>query len=218
MAEEFKVLISTELDTASVDSLKQQISGIKTNPIKIKIDTSNVTSQINKIKQQIQNLSGIKINLSGNGIGNGNSIKSIDDITRAYNDLQKIQKQLNSTRIKINGLDATKDVRQISVLSGQLQRLQADYNNLYQTFGKHFSTDQIDNLNRAFEITNNRIAATNANLADTSAIKQQEAAYKELLTISQQISKTEIKIGGIKGIIGHENEVAELEKVVTSNT
>ena len=212
MAEEFKVLISTELDTASVDSLKQQISGIKTNSIKIKIDTSNVTSQINKIKQQIQNLSGIKINLSGNGVGNGNSVKSIDDITRAYNDLQKIQKQLNSTRIKINGLDATKDVRQISVLSGQLQRLQADYNNLYQTFGKHFSTDQIDNLNRAFEITNNRIAATNANLADTSAIKQQEAAYKELLTISQQISKTEIKIGGIKGIIGHENEVAELEK------
>ena len=59
MAEEFKVLIGTELDTVSIDSLKQQISGIKTNPVKIKIDTSDVTSQINKIKNQIQNLSEI---------------------------------------------------------------------------------------------------------------------------------------------------------------
>lgn len=210
MAEEFKVLIGTELDTASINSLKQQISGIKTNPIKIKIDTSDVTSQINKIKNQIQNLSGIKINLTGGSVGGG-ATKSVSEITKAYNDLMNIQKRLNSTRIKINGLDATKDVKQISTLSGQLQRLQADYNNLYQTFNRHFSTDQLDNLNRAFEVTSNQIAATNAKMSDTSAIKQQETAYKELLNISQQISKTELKIGGLKGLGGHSNEVAELE-------
>lgn len=210
MAEEFKVLIGTELDTASIDSLKQQISGIKTNPIKIKIDTSDVTSQINKIKNQIQNLSGIKINLTGGSVGGG-AVKNVSEVTKAYNDLMRIQKQLNSTRIKINGLDATKDAKQIGTLSGQLQRLQADYNNLYQTFNKHFSTDQLDNLNRAFEVTSNQISATNAKMADTSAIKQQEAAFKELLNISQQISKTELKIGGLKGIGGHTNEVAELE-------
>lgn len=210
MAEEFLVKIGTELDTASIDSLKQQISGIKTNPIKIKIDTSDVTSQINKIKNQIQNLSGIKINLTGGSVGGG-AVKNVSEVTKAYNDLMRIQKQLNSTRIKINGLDATKDAKQIGTLSGQLQRLQADYNNLYQTFNKHFSTDQLDNLNRAFEVTSNQISATNAKMADTSAIKQQEAAFKELLNISQQISKTELKIGGLKGIGGHTNEVAELE-------
>lgn len=210
MAEEFKVLIGTELDTASIDSLKQQISGIKTNPVKIKIDTSDVTSQINKIKNQIQNLSGIKINLTGSSVGGG-AVKNVSEVTKAYNDLMRIQKQLNSTRIKINGLDATKDAKQIGTLSGQLQRLQADYNNLYQTFNKHFSTDQLDNLNRAFEVTSNQISATNAKMADTSAIKQQKAAFKELLNISQQISKTELKIGGLKGIGGHTNEVAELE-------
>lgn len=210
MAEEFKVLIGTELDTASIDSLKQQISGIKTNPVKIKIDTSDVTSQINKIKNQIQNLSGIKINLTGGNVG-GEAVKNVSEATKVYNDLMRIQKQLNSTRIKINGLDATKDTKQIGILSGQLQRLQADYNNLYHTFNKHFSTDQLDNLNRAFEVTSNQISATNAKMSDTSAIKQQETAFKELLNISQQISKTELKIGGLKGIGGHSNEVAELE-------
>lgn len=212
MAEEFKVLLGAELKSGELDAIKSQINNLQTNPIKLKIDTQNVQSQINGIKKQIQSLSNIKITLNGGSGGNAGGIqRTVAEVNRAYSDLMNLQKRISSIRIQMGGLDGTKNTRQITELSGQLNRLIADYNNLYQTFNRSFSTDQLDNLNRAFETTNNKITALDAKMADTSAIKSQEAAYKELLAVSKQISNIELKIGGLKSIGGHSNEVAELE-------
>lgn len=212
MAEEFKVLLGAELKSGELDAIKSQINNLQTNPIKLKIDTQNVQSQINGIKKQIQSLSNIKITLNGGSGGNAGGIqRTVAEVNRAYSDLMNLQKRISSIRIQMGGLDGTKNTRQITELSGQLNRLMADYNNLYQTFNRSFSTDQLDNLNRAFETTNNKITALDAKMADTSAIKSQEAAYKELLAVSKQISNIELKIGGLKSIGGHSNEVAELE-------
>lgn len=212
MAEEFKVLLGAELKSGELDAIKSQINNLQTNPIKLKIDTQNVQSQINGIKKQIQSLSNIKITLNGGSGGNAGGIqRTVAEVNRAYSDLMNLQKRISSIRIQMGGLDGTKNTRQITELSGQLNRLIADYNNLYQTFNRSFSTDQLDNLNRVFETTNNKITALDAKMADTSAIKSQEAAYKELLAVSKQISNIELKIGGLKSIGGHSNEVAELE-------
>lgn len=212
MAEEFKVLLGAELKSGELDAIKSQINNLQTNPIKLKIDTQNVQSQINGIKKQIQSLSNIKITLNGGSGGNAGGIqRTVAEVNRAYSDLMNLQKRISSIRIQMGGLDGTKNTRQITELSGQLNRLMADYNNLYQTFNRSFSTDQLDNLNRAFETTNNKITALDAKMADTSAIKSQEAAYKELLAVSKQISNIELKIGGLKSIGGHSNELAELE-------
>lgn len=210
--EEFKVLLGAELKSGELDAIKSQINNLQTNPIKLKIDTQNVQSQINGIKKQIQSLSNIKITLNGGSGGNAGGIqRTVAEVNRAYSDLMNLQKRISSIRIQMSGLDGTKNTRQITELSGQLNRLMADYNNLYQTFNRSFSTDQLDNLNRAFETTNNKITALDAKMADTSAIKSQEAAYKELLAVSKQISNIELKIGGLKSIGGHSNEIAELE-------
>lgn len=212
MAEEFKVLLGAELKSGELDAIKSQINNLQTNPIKLKIDTQNVQSQINGIKKQIQSLSNIKITLNGGSGGNAGGIqRTVAEVNRAYSDLMNLQKRISSIRIQMGGLDGTKNTRQITELSGQLNRLMADYNNLYQTFNRSFSTDQLDNLNRVFETTNNKITALDAKMADTSAIKSQEAAYKELLAVSKQISNIELKIGGLKSIGGHSNEIAELE-------
>lgn len=212
MAEEFKVLLGAELKSGELDAIKSQINNLQTNPIKLKIDTQNVQSQINGIKKQIQSLSNIKITLNGGSGGNAGGIqRTVAEVNRAYSDLMNLQKRISSIRIQMGGLDGTKNTRQITELSGQLNRLMADYNNLYQTFNRSFSTNQLDNLNRAFETTNNKITALDAKMADTSAIKSQEAAYKELLAVSKQISNIELKIGGLKSIGGHSNEIAELE-------
>lgn len=210
--EEFKVLLGAELKSGELDAIKSQINNLQTNPIKLKIDTQNVQSQINGIKKQIQSLSNIKITLNGGSGGNAGGIqRTVAEVNRAYSDLMNLQKRISSIRIQMGGLDGTKNTRQITELSGQLNRLMADYNNLYQTFNRSFSTDQLDNLNRTFETTNNKITALDAKMADTSAIKSQEAAYKELLAVSKQISNIELKIGGLKSIGGHSNEIAELE-------
>lgn len=212
MAEEFKVLLGAELKSGELDAIKSQINNLQTNPIKLKIDTQNVQSQIDGIKKQIQSLSNIKITLNGGSGGNAGGIqRTVAEVNRAYSDLMNLQKRISSIRIQMVGLDGTKNTRQITELSGQLNRLMSDYNNLYQTFNRSFSTDQLDNLNRAFETTNNKITALDSKMADTSAIKSQEAAYKELLAVSKQISNIELKIGGLKSVGGHTNEIAELE-------
>lgn len=212
MAEEFKVLIGAELKSGELDAIKSQINNLQTNPIKLKIDTQNVQSQIDGIKKQIQSLSNIKITLNGGSGGNTGGIqRTVAEVNRAYSDLMNLQKRISSIRIQMGGLDGTKNTRQITELSSQLNRLMSDYNNLYQTFNRSFSTNQLDNLNRAFETTNNKITALDAKMADTSAIKSQESAYKELLAVSKQISNIELKIGGLKSVGGHTNEIAELE-------
>lgn len=226
MAENFSVLVSAEFDNSSVNKLQSDIKkALKGEPIPIKIDIGDAEKQINSLKQQIETLSKIKISsptLSSGGKDN-NIKKSISEITQAYNDLLKIQKQYNSTKIKITGLDTEKDAKQISVLSGQLQRLQADYNNLNQAFGKHFSTDQIDNLNRVAEITGNKIDAINAKLQDTSALNKKKeeinninADYQRLMETLKKVNATEFNLTKLKSSEGNTAQITELENKLKS--
>lgn len=223
MADDFRIQISAELKSADLENIKSQINGLKTTPIKLNIDTKNVQSQISDIKKQIESLGNVRVNFNGNIGGAGgagttvSSIKkSVSDVAQAYNDLMKLQNRINSIRIKINGLDSAKSIGQIDELRGQLNRLMTDYNNLYQTFGKHFSTDQIDNLNHAFEVTSNKVAALNAGMKDNSAIKQQTEAYKQLYTVAKQMDSLELQIGKLKSVGGNDTQISTLKSQLES--
>ena len=208
MAEEFKVSLGVELRSGELDNIRNQINNIQVNPITLTMNTRNVQNQINSIRTQIQNLSNIRINLTG-GNGNTGVQRTVADVTRAYNDLMNLQRRINSIRIQIGGLDANKNSSQISVLSGQLNRLMTDYNNLYQTFNRDFSTDQLDTLNRAFEVASGKVSALNAKMSDTSAAKQTETAYRELYNTAKKIDNLELKIRGLD-FDKNSSEVGEL--------
>lgn len=206
---DFGAKISAIIDTKDVP---RQLKSIEKNVItlrKFKLDTSGLPSEIqaslDKHKFKI-NLDGIKIS----DIDNSGIQKTVNEVSKAYSDLLKLQTQIGSIRLQINGLDAGKNSNQISELSGQLNRLMADYNNIYQTFSKGFSTDQLDNLNRAFETTSNKISAVNAKMSDTASVKQTESAYKELLDISKKISSLDIRLGALNAG-EHANEISTLE-------
>lgn len=148
------------------------------------LDTTKIPSQIqaslDKHKFTIK-LDGIKasnMEVSSKGIK-----RSVSEIQTAYNDLIKLQQRINSTRIQISGLDGTKNKAQIVELSHQLNRLMADYNNLYSTFSHGFSTDQIDNLNRSFEIASDKISVINAKAKDTAASLTKVAAPVSALKV-----------------------------------
>ena len=167
----FSANIEAILDTTKIPS---QIKNIEKSAIitfkKVALDTNGLSSQIqaslDKHKFTIK-LDGIK---SSNMEASSRGVKkSINEIQSAYNDLMKLQQRINSTRIQISGLDATKNKAQIVELSQQLNRLMSDYNNLYTSFGHRFSTDQIDNLNRSFEIASEKISVINAKAKDTAA-------------------------------------------------
>lgn len=141
--------------------------------------------------------------------------EAVRQVEAAYNDLMILQKRINSIRIQIGGLDSAKNSMQITELSGQLNRLMADYNNLYQTFRYEFSTDQLDNLSRSFEVATGKVQALNAKMSDTEAIRQTEVAYKELYSIAKQIDNFELKIGSLDGK-ANANEIAELTSQLNS--
>ena len=208
MAEEFKIGLGLEFKAGELDNIRNQINNLDTNPIKLTINTKAVQSQIDSIRKQILNLSNIRINLGGGNNGSGMQ-RTVNEVTKAYNDLMNLQKRINSIRIQIGGLDSSKNSSQIIELSGQLNRLMSDYNRLYQTFGRRFSTDQIDNLSRAFDTASDKISITNAKLADTAALKRTESAYKELYATAKQISNLELKIGGLDGKV-NSNQISAL--------
>lgn len=180
----FSANIQAILDTTKIPS---QIKDIEKKQIvlsKFKLDTSGLPSQIqaslDKHKFTIK-LDGIKasnMEVSSEGIK-----RSVSEIQTAYNDLIKLQQRINSTRIQISGLDGTKNKAQIVELSHQLNRLMADYNNLYSTFSHGFSTDQIDNLNRSFEIASDKISVINAKAKDTAASLTKVAAPVSALKV-----------------------------------
>lgn len=180
----FSANIQAILDTTKIPS---QIKDIEKKQIvlsKFKLDTSGLPSQIqaslDKHKFTIK-LDGIKasnMEVSSKGIK-----RSVSEIQTAYNDLIKLQQRINSTRIQISGLDGTKNKAQIVELSHQLNRLMTDYNNLYSTFSHGFSTDQIDNLNRSFEIASDKISVINAKAKDTAASLTKVAAPVSALKV-----------------------------------
>lgn len=180
----FSANIQAILDTTKIPS---QIKDIEKKQIvlsKFKLDTSGLPSQIqaslDKHKFTIK-LDGIKasnMEVSSKGIK-----RSVSEIQTAYNDLIKLQQRINSTRIQISGLDGTKNKAQIVELSHQLNRLMTDYNNLYSTFSHGFSTDQIDNLNRSFEVASDKISVINAKAKDTAASLTKVAAPVSALKV-----------------------------------
>ena len=135
----------------------------------------------------------------------------IQEITNAYNELIKIQNQIGSTKTSLVGLDPTKNANEISALSQQLLKLKTDYDTLYLTFEKKFSTQQLDNLTNSFDVINNKITLLNSRNIDSNAIQQQVNAYKELLSIAKQMGNIELKIGSLKSVDGNVNQIKELE-------
>lgn len=161
-----------------------------TAKVTAQLDTSKIPSQLAEI-QAMAAKQKIKISVDAS------EVKSINQVTNAFNDLMKLQNRINSTRLKLSGLNPSKDTKQIQELSGQLNRLMSDYNRLNSTFSRSFSTNQIDALNRGFETTSNKIAALNAKASDTSGVQKTERAYVRLKEIVSQMGKIQVKIGSL---------------------
>lgn len=179
-----------------------------TAKVTAQLDTSKIPSQLSEI-QSMAAKQKIKI------LVDATDVKNINQVTNAFNDLMKLQNRINSTRLKLAGLDSSKDSAQIKELSGQLNRLMADYNNLHSTFSRSFSTNQLDALNRGFETTTNKIAALNAKASDTSGLQKTERAYERLKDIVSQMDKIQLKIGSLDAT-KNSSEIAQLTSQFTN--
>lgn len=224
MAAEFKILIGAELNTNELNNLKNQISNIKTAPIKLQIDTRNVQSQVQKIKNHIRELSNIKIIL------NNPESNDLKKTTNDYNKLLDLQKKISSLKIQAGNLSPTKNSNQIAELSKQIEKLKAEYDSLYATSSKNLSTAQIEKLSQVANNASDKIAVLNAKTTDTNAklasgiqlkisnntlsnqISDIEAKFKKLNTESSTVSSG---IQKLKSLLNSMDSSDDIESVIS---
>ena len=171
-----KVKLGVKLDTKGISNQIRAINSKTPVKIDVKLNTKNVQSQINNIKRQIEQLGNIKINLGGVGTGRSSNSSNVNnakndakEMNWAYRQMLDIQKKANSLSLKINGLDASKNVNELKELSLQFARLRSDYEVLKKTFGSELTTIQWGNLQAEITETDAKLAAMDAKFADTKA-------------------------------------------------
>ncbi|MBR5604314.1 MAG: phage tail tape measure protein [Bacteroidales bacterium] len=178
MAEEFRVSLGVELKANALDNVRNQINGLQVNPINLQINTRNVQNQINSIRRQIQSLGNIRINLGGNNIGNsGNSGGSrninnqVNSMNTAYKKLLNISKQIGSIKIKLTGVDTSKDVQQIEVLEKQLRTLTTEYHKCVTKIKNsgqgNLTSNQWQNIQQTIDNTKLKLEQLSAQVRDS---------------------------------------------------
>lgn len=166
---DFRAKIIAELDTKKIPSSIKNIEKQKITLRNFTLDTKGLPSEIqaslDKHKFTI-NLDGIK---SKNiDIATGSAKKSVNEIQLAYNDLMKMQKRISSIRLNLTGLDSSKNSSQIVALRNQLSSVDTEYKHLLATFQKDLSPIQLDNLQREFQLTSDKIAVVSAKAKDAA--------------------------------------------------
>ena len=192
------------LKNNEIEKIQKQIDGIgQAKPITLKIDSSEITKQIDNIKKQIQSISNIKVGLPS--INNNSNVKMpkivdgsdtryIYTVTEAYKDLMNVLRQLNSKETALKKLDIKTDPKQIEVLKKQINELNAEAERLIDTWANKFTLVQNNNINRMLGNDARGSAQLSAQLADKSKIQENINAYQSLLDLQNQISSKQISI------------------------
>ena len=195
------------------------------SPVRLDIELNpegiqRIRSQVDDLRQQIQDVANIRINLGGNNNGSGSGgrggRRQVDEATQAYRELMGVLNELNSKRIQLNGLDATssESSSKIQTLRLQIEQLDYQFNNLLNSFnaqGIQFTADQWNQLETVLERVGRRIDVVQAGMSDKTAIQSQTQAYKELLSISKEIGSLEINITKLRNKGGNANQIEVLE-------
>lgn len=196
-----KVKLGVKLDTKGISNQIKAINSKTPVKVDLKLNTKNAQKQINDIRNQIQQLGNIRIDLGGTRTGTGNGSrggaqKAVNDMNWAYRQMLDISKKANALSLKINSLDTSKNVNEIKELSLQFARLKSDYETLKRAFGSQLSASQFGNLQAELDETTAKLSAMDAKIKDTKT--QLANGIKLKLddgTFANDISNIESKFG-----------------------
>lgn len=195
------------------NSLRSQINTLTATPVRINVqlNDADVLRRVNNIRQQIQNLSNIRINLGAGGRGVGGA-RQANEVTQAYNELMRIVNEVNSKRIQLSGLDAGS--QQARTLMAQIQQLETSYDNLLASFnaeGIRFTADQWTRIQDAMAKTGRQIDVVRSRMADNNETERQTRAYRELLSVSREINSLQLNLANLRSQGGNVNQIEIIE-------
>ena len=182
MGVDFQVNVNVKTNgKEAVDALERQIDKLKNETIKVKMDVdgdSNLRKQIKTLEKQK-----IKLNVDTGG----NKLKSAK---KDFQMLKSLASEISQKKIKLAGLDETKNSNQISTLKSQLGQLETSYKTLYSTLGKSLNTQQIGQLQNIFGKSSDRVKELNAKSKDyDKQLNNQNKLLEKFQTAQKQLSK-----------------------------
>lgn len=161
MSMDFNVNVNVKTNGAEkIDALEKQINSLKTESIKLKVDVDQ------------SSLSKLKLNTNSTKIKPTVDTSGIKQTTKDFQMVKNLATQISQTKIKIAGLDTTKNANEISVLQNQLRKMESDYKVLMKTLGGSFDKSQLGNLENIFGKADDKIAQINAKAKDLGVSMQ----------------------------------------------
>lgn len=182
MATDFQVNVNVKTNgKEAVDALERQIDKLKNETIKVKMDVdgdSNLRKQIKTLEKQK-----IKLNIDTGG----NNLKSAK---KDFQMLKNLAGEISQKKIKLAGLDGTKNSNQISTLKSQLGQLETSYKTLYSTLGKSLNTQQIGQLQNIFGKSSDRVKELSAKSKDyDKQLNNQNKLLEKFQAAQKQLSQ-----------------------------
>lgn len=165
MSEQFKISLGIDLNTSNIQN---QIRAINTSPVDVDVnlDIREAQNQINTLRQQIQGLNNVAINVGGAGNSGRGGRRGGNRATEEYRDLMSLMQRMSITAKKGIGLDTRKDAQQIIALESHLRNLENRYDNLMVANGRNLTPTQFNSIIRAAEKAAYEIGELEAKAAD----------------------------------------------------
>lgn len=171
---DFKALVTAQLsankaETQLKDLCKDRNVNLKVN-LTGDVDFKNIQKQLDSISKQT-----IKLNTDKS---------TINEIKSDFQMLKNLANEISQKKIKLAGLDDTKNVNQINELRKQIGHLESDYKILKQTFNSSLNQKQLGQLEQIFGKTSDKVSEIVAKSKDlksvTSVISKVDEASSKL--------------------------------------
>ena len=195
---DFTINIDSKLNLNSTKTeIENFISTYNKKPIKIKIkldsNSINAGNLGKQLQSQLNNINNIKIKPT---IDTSEAKQAAKDFQMVKN----LANEISKTKIKIAGLDTSKNSNELSVLQSQLTKMESDYNVLMKTFSSGFNRSQFGSLENILKNADDRIDQIKAKAKDL------ENTFNSTNNIQKQFETAQSKFNSLQSAFNNSSQ------------
>ena len=177
---DFIARIRAEVD----DSQLKKLENIKDKTVNVKV---NIQGDLEKFDSLLKSINSQKVSIKV-----GTDTSGVSKVQSDFQMIKNLANEISQKKIKLAGLDTTKNANQIKELNSQIKKLESDYSALISMFGNSLNVSQLGQLENIFGKTNDKVA-------------ELVAKAKDLRTVSdatERIAQAQAKLNDLKNIDG----------------
>lgn len=193
---DFKALVTAQLNANNAESELKNLCKDRDINLKVNLNDDVVFKSIQKQLNSISKQS-IKLNADKS---------TINEAKSDFQMLKNLANEIGQKKIKLAGLDDTKNVNQIKELRTQIGNLESDYKILKQTFNSSLNEKQIGQLEQIFGRTSDKISEITAKAKD----------LKSISSVVSKIDEASIKLKEFQNIDASKFENASAYQKMTN--